>query len=175
MPDHAFTRPPHRRQKQHTGEVELRNIETEDLPAMFRWQKDPIAIRMAAFTPKDPCDRKAFISRWTTLRADQNIISRTILFRERPVGFIASFERMDQREVTYWIERKYWNKGIATHALSRMLVELEIRPIFARAAKDNVASLRVLDKCGFRVYGEERGFANGRGEEIEELVLIRDG
>ena len=41
----------------------------------------------------------------------------------------------------------------------------------ARVAKDNVPSIRVLERCGFEVVGEERGFANGRGAEIDELVL----
>jgi hypothetical protein len=41
-------------------------------------------------------------------------------------------------------------------------------------AADNQGSLRVLEKCGFRVVGEARGFASGRGEEIPELVLRLD-
>ena len=41
----------------------------------------------------------------------------------------------------------------------------------ARAAKDNRASLAVLRKCGFVVVGEDSGYANGRGVEVEEWVL----
>ena len=33
------------------------------------------------------------------------------------------------------------------------------------------ASLRVLEKCGFMIAGYGRGFANARGEEVEEVVL----
>jgi RimJ/RimL family protein N-acetyltransferase len=44
----------------------------------------------------------------------------------------------------------------------------------ARAASDNVASLRVLEKAGFRRVGVDRGFAHGRGEEIEETILRLD-
>jgi len=29
----------------------------------------------------------------------------------------------------------------------------------------------VLEKCGFTIIGEARGFANARGEEIDELIL----
>jgi RimJ/RimL family protein N-acetyltransferase len=35
--------------------------------------------------------------------------------------------------------------------------------------------VRVLEKCGFKVVGEGRGFANARGAEIDELVLRLDG
>jgi RimJ/RimL family protein N-acetyltransferase len=45
------------------------------------------------------------------------------------------------------------------------------RPLVGRAAKDNVASIRVLQKCGFVLTGEDRGFANARGEEIDEVIL----
>jgi RimJ/RimL family protein N-acetyltransferase len=38
-------------------------------------------------------------------------------------------------------------------------------------AKDNLASRRVLEKCGFTVCGEGRGYANARGMEIEEFIL----
>ena len=44
----------------------------------------------------------------------------------------------------------------------------------ARAASDNVGSLRVLEKAGFRRVGVDRGFAAGRGEEIEETILRLD-
>ena len=47
-----------------------------------------------------------------------------------------------------------------------------MRPIYARVAKDNVGSRRVLEKCGFQVIGESTGYANARGEEVEELLLV---
>jgi hypothetical protein len=39
---------------------------------------------------------------------------------------------------------------------------------------DNVASLRVLEKAGFRRVGVNRGLALARGEEIEETILRLD-
>ena len=36
---------------------------------------------------------------------------------------------------------------------------------------DNVGSRRVLEKCGFRLVGTDRGFAQARSTEIAELVL----
>ena len=37
--------------------------------------------------------------------------------------------------------------------------------------KENLASLRVLEKCGFILDGEDQGFTNARGEEDEEFIL----
>ena len=76
-----------------------------------------------------------------------------------------------QLEVTYWIGREFWGKGIATKALAVFLSSVKPRPLYARTAKDNIASLRVLEKCGFTIAGYERGFANARGEEVDEVVL----
>jgi hydroxyacylglutathione hydrolase len=41
-------------------------------------------------------------------------------------------------------------------------------------ASDNAASIRVLTKCGFLIVGEGRGFAHGRNEETDEVVLRLD-
>ncbi len=38
----------------------------------------------------------------------------------------------------------------------------------------NVASRRVLEKCGFRVIATERSVAEARSAEVEELVLRLD-
>jgi RimJ/RimL family protein N-acetyltransferase len=48
------------------------------------------------------------------------------------------------------------------------------RPLHARAASDNVGSLRVLQKCGFQPIGTEKSFAAGRNEDIEETILRLD-
>ena len=32
---------------------------------------------------------------------------------------------------------------------------------------------RVLQKCGFEIAGEDKGFANAHGQEVEEYILIK--
>jgi RimJ/RimL family protein N-acetyltransferase len=55
------------------------------------------------------------------------------------------------------------------------MLELVVeRPIFARAATDNIGSIRVLQKCGFKIIGKDKGFANGRGQDTEEYILRLD-
>jgi RimJ/RimL family protein N-acetyltransferase len=75
-----------------------------------------------------------------------------------------------KRHVTYWIGREFWGNGIATDALHRLLRVIHDRPIYA-TAKDNVASIRVLEKCGFLNCGSGRAFARERGTEIEEVFF----
>jgi L-amino acid N-acyltransferase YncA len=53
--------------------------------------------------------------------------------------------------------------------------EAPVRPVFARAASDNLCSLKVLRKAGFAITGTEISFANGRKAEIEETILRLGG
>ena len=138
----------------------LRDVADDDLPIFFGHQLDSTASRMAAFTAK-----------WKRISSDDTVTIKTILFEGHVTGHIASFDQSGKREITYWIGKEYWGKGIATKALSEFLDHERARPLYARAAKDNVASLRVLEKCDFTICGHDKGFAYGRGEEIEEYIL----
>ena len=129
---------------------------------------------MAAFTSPDFDDRTAFERRWARLRSDASTTNRVVEVDGRVVGHIASFDLEGQREVTYWIGRDNWGRGIATRALREFLQLEATRPLYARAASDNAASIRVLTKCGFLIAGEGRGFAHGRNEETDEVVLRLD-
>lgn len=154
-----------------TGDVLLRDVAVDDLPIFFEQQRDPTANRMAAFTSGDPADRDAFMARWAMILSDDTITKKTVLHNGQVVGHVVSFAQFGEREVGYWIGREHWGKGIATAALSAFLRHIQVRPLYARAARDNIASIRVLEKCGFAITGEDRGFAEARGEEIEEVIL----
>lgn len=149
----------------------LREVRDEDLAVLFEQWADPVAAHMAAFTAPDHMDRGAFERRWSRLRADETMIARVIVVDGEVAGSIGSWGGPDEREVTYWIGRSYWGKGIATDALDAFLTVDPSRPLHARVAHDNVASRRVLEKLGFRVVATERSFAEARSGDIEEFVL----
>ena len=153
--------------------ITLRPVSPDDLVVFFLNQMDWEANQMAAFTARDPKDRAAFDAHWEKIMGDDNIIIRTIVWDNRVAGHVLSYVPEDTPEVSYWLGRQYWGRGIATGALDQFLTTANtIRPIYARVAKDNIASLRVLQKCGFKVYDTFRSYANARGQEIEELALV---
>lgn len=155
-----------------TGDLVLRDVVPDDLPIFFAHQLDAEANHMAAFTPKEPTNWPAFATRWNMILGDEAALAKAIVLEGQVVGHVLSYEQDGKPEVSYWIGREHWGQGIATRALAEFLAHVnETRPIYARVAKDNIGSLRVLEKCGFSVIGEARGFANARGEEIEEWVL----
>ena len=154
-----------------TSDLLLRDVIEDDLPIFFEQQLDPDANYMAAFISRNPADRDAFTAHWNKILGDATTTNKTILFAGQVVGHIASFELLGRPEVTYWIGKEYWGQGIATRALAELLSQVKERPVYARAAKDNTASLRVLEKCGFEIVGQDKGFARARGKEVEEYIL----
>ncbi|MBW6473283.1 MAG: GNAT family N-acetyltransferase [Anaerolineaceae bacterium] len=151
----------------------FRPVLNSDLPIFFTQQKDPDANQMAACTSRDPSDQEEFNSHWQKIMADESVIIRTIIFKEQVTGYILSFLDEGKPEVGYWIGKVFWGKGITAQALVDFLYSSNtVRPIYARTAKDNQASKCVLEKCGFCVIKEMKGFANARGKEIDELLLI---
>lgn len=151
--------------------VHLRAVTDEDLPIFFEHQQDVGAVLMAAFTHEDR-SREAFDRHWAKIRSLDSVLVRTALFEDEVVGHIASFEMDGGRDITYWFDRKVWGRGIATAALASFLETVDTsRPLGARTAHDNLASIRVLEKCGFTVTGKGRYMAHARGEEIDEMIL----
>ena len=153
------------------SEVGLRQVEDADLERFFVHYQDTVASELAAFVAKDPSDRSAFDKKWASIRTNPEITVRTITVDADAAGHIASFLMEGDLEITYWVDRELWGRGVASEALGQFLDLVTDRPIHGRAAKDNLASIRVLEKCGFERVGEERGFANARGEEIDEVVM----
>ena len=154
--------------------IKFRKTEVDDLELLFKFQLDKEAINLAAFTPKDPTDKSAYLSKYTKLLSDPTVNNQTIIIDNIIVGSIAKFEIDGQAEVTYWIDKNFWGKGIATKALEYLLTIESTRPIFGRVAFDNYGSQKVLEKCGFLKIGKDKGFANARQTEIEEFIYKLD-
>lgn len=146
----------------------LRDVTATDLPIFYEHQFDPEATRMAAFPPRD---RQAFTAHWTKILADDTVIKQTILYKGLVAGNIVSFDQFGDPEVGYWLGREYWGKGIATRALSAFLSQVKVRPLYAHVANHNLASIRVLEKCGFTIIGEDAGFSSVPGEQVAEFIL----
>ncbi|MBQ1051051.1 GNAT family N-acetyltransferase [Micromonospora sp. C51] len=154
-----------------TDDLRLRPVREDDLVEFFVHQLDPEANRMAAFGAEDPTDRRAFAAHWVRILTGPENLARTVTVDDTVVGHVLAFPVDDAFEVSYWIDRPHWGRGYATRALATLLREVTRRPLFARTATDNAASLTVLRRCGFVVRGTDRAYAPGRGHEIDEYVL----
>lgn len=152
------------------SKITLRPTEISDLEFLFTFQLDQEARYLAAFTPQNYADKAAYIEKYTKLTNDSTVNGQTIILDGAIIGSIAKFEREGDSEITYWIDRIFWGKGVATWVLDHFLTIERARPIFGRVAFDNIGSQRVLEKCGFTKIGTEIGFADARQTDIEEFI-----
>ena len=153
--------------KSMTNNIILREVTESDLPILFEQQLDPEATAMAAFPSRH---REAFMAHWARIMADEKGIIRTVLFNGQVAGNILSWEMEGEREVGYWFGREFWGKGIATQALAEYVNIVTTRPLYAHVAQHNIGSRRVLEKCGFKVIGED-SYTNPAGVSVEEFML----
>ena len=74
-------------------------------------------------------------------------------------------------EVGYWIGRPHWGQGYATEAMNALVAHLRndlgIALLHACVFQDNPASMRVLEKCGFRQAGTGRSACLARGCDVD--------
>ena len=170
--------------------VRLRPVTARDLPALFEQQCDPVAARMAMVTPRT---RVEFDALWARLldSPPPRLVARVIEADDVLVGMVNCFQRPGLPEegaavdadgtvqgeldyVGYWLAREHWGRGIATRALAALLQEVKTRPLRARAAVTNVASLRVLERCGFVISGYWDSSADARFSACREALLRLD-
>jgi RimJ/RimL family protein N-acetyltransferase len=142
--------------------MRLRAVEPTDLPVFYEQQRDPVSIAMAGVGGRSHGE---FTAHWERILADPASRIRTVVVDGEVAGNVLSFERDGRREVGYWIRRDHWGRGVATAALVAFLGEEPVRPLFAGVLPANGGSLRVLEKCGFAVCGEDD----------DGLVLLRLG
>jgi RimJ/RimL family protein N-acetyltransferase len=151
-----------------TSDIRLRDVTDADLPIFFEQQRDSDANQMAAFPART---REAFMAHWTKILGDETGTIKTILLDGHVAGNIFSWERDRKRLVGYWLGKDYWGKGVATRALSEFLGVVKARPLYAHVAKHNIASIRVLEKCGFTICREETESLDAPSDGVEEYVF----
>lgn len=156
--------------KDDSQKIKLRPTKEEDLEILFQFQLDEEGRYLAAFISANHADEQAYLNKYRKLLSDPNVNNQTIIVDDSIVGSVARFVMDGEVEITYWIDKKWWGRGVATKALREFLAMETVRPVFGRVAFDNYGSQKVLENCGFVKIGADKGFANARQAEIEELI-----
>ena len=73
-----------------------------------------------------------------------------------PVGGEHHETAHSEREVGYWIGHPFWNMGLTTEALEALIVycreTMGLTSLLITTDANNIASQKVAEKCGFRLY-----------------------
>lgn len=126
---------------------------------------------MAAFPARD---RDAFMAHWSTILGNMAVVAMTVVVDSCVAGHVGCWTQGGQRLVGYWIGKEHWGKGVATRMLSMFLRLVADRPLHAHVAKHNVASIRVLEKCGFALCAAAAAAPGDPADGVEELVYVFD-
>jgi RimJ/RimL family protein N-acetyltransferase len=114
--------------------MKLRPMKISDAKLMFKWKNYPETRRFALLTHKK-------IKLADHLRWLKNNLQHFQIINDN-MGAI----RVQDKEVSIWIDRKYWGQGLATEAIKKV----SKKGYTAKIVVDNIASQKVFIKNGFR-------------------------
>ena len=149
--------------------IQLRDVEAGDLPVLYQHQLEPEGVRMAGVNPRNA---QEFEAHWQKILGDPGVKPMAVLLDDTVVGYVSIFRMDGHDEVGYWIAKEHWGKGIATRALALLLERVPNRPLHATCARANVASIRVLERCGFTLTGYHEEPASERYPACEVATFI---
>ncbi|MFI6339761.1 GNAT family N-acetyltransferase [Streptomyces sp. NPDC050535] len=154
-----------------SDEVRIRDVRDTDLELFYEQQLDPEAVRRARFPSRD---RETFMTHWATnVLGDSTALVQAVTVGGETAGSIVAWwagrqdERDRQRFVGYWFGRQYWGRGIGTRSLGLFLQLEKTRPLYADPFVGNTASVRLLERHGFRLSETVRP-----GEDEHPLLVL---
>ena len=141
---------------------ELREVRDEDLPLLFEQWADPSRGTHGRVYGARAHGSARIRASLAEARAEETVLDRVVVVDGDVAGTIGSWVTHTSARSRTGSAAPTGGKGIATDALDAFLRVDRTRPLHAHVASDNVASRRVLEKCGFRVIATERHFAEAR-------------
>jgi RimJ/RimL family protein N-acetyltransferase len=151
--------------------VALRDVTLADVQVFYEFMQNKEQQVQAAFVAKDPSDVEYHNSHWNKILGDETLQMLSIEVDGQLVGNVGAYPMGGVLQLTYWIGKSFEGMGYATKAVQVFLARESSRPIEARCAFDNSASIKVLVKNGFAQVGTDLYFSNAREAEIEELIF----
>ena len=162
----------------HCGPCVVRPWRHDDLPTLLRHADNPkVAANMRDLfpSPYTEADGRAWLDLATGPLSAENWAIEVDCEAAGGIGLRPQSDvNTGTAEVGYWLGEALWGRGIATAALSAVtrqaLKELGYRRLFAWALAGNLASRRVLEKCGYRLEGLLRQAAIKNGIVTDQAV-----
>ena len=167
-----------------TERLVLRPLTLEDAPAFSKLASDYDIAKMTGSIPHPfPLFSAEFKIMYMRRQKERGLAYPYAITRNgrELMGVIDLFRSAPDAalEIGYWIGKPYWGQGLATEAAKAVIQEardtLGVKALLAGAFVDNPASLRVLDKLGFRPTGvEEMYFSMARMKKARSINLRLD-
>jgi len=105
------------------------------------------------------------------------LVYAVVLSNEGNIGYVQAVPLgVSDWEIGYYIAKKYTKNGYATEAVKAFLPvimkRLKMDKIFGECLEENVASIAVMEKCGFILEAKELGNYQGESRHIRRYVFL---
>lgn len=151
-----------------TERLLIREFTEADFDAVYAYSSDPEGVRYMAFPPSTPEETRTYIGHCMRLALEQ---PRTCYFlavvlkaTNQVIGGVrlGVMDRIrGEGAFSYLFSRSVWGQGYATEALKAMVrfgfEQLALNRLADGCDVRNIASARVMEKCGFRCVSEQDG------------------
>jgi [ribosomal protein S5]-alanine N-acetyltransferase len=144
-----------------TDRLLLREFELTDAPELFALNADPEVMRYTGDKPfTTVADAEALVRGYTCYRTDGYGRYSVVRLSDRAfLGWCGLRKQKDGSvDLGYRFHRRFWGSGYATEAglasVQHGFTDLGLEHIIGRVARANLASVRVLEKCGLRYWKE---------------------
>lgn len=166
------------------GRVTVRPAEEADAPAFLAYKRRPECQAYVTRTVDTLEQSRALIA---SQRSEPDSLLCAVLANGQVIGDIGGRRyhpeslgpepEVHDFYLGYSINPDHWNHGIASAATALLVTALQqagIRRVVAKTFAENVASIRVLTKNGFRLEGTERAAVLSRdGRWLDDCTLAR--
>ena len=167
-----------------TDKILLRPWHDSDAETLYKYASDPDVGPRAGWPPHKNVEESLEIIR--TVFHNETTWAIELKSTGEAIGAIGYGPSCDcnlpardsEPTVGYWVGKPYWNQGICTEALRRMIDHIrettDIPSLISGHFIDNPASGRVMEKCGFIATGEtciDENMYQGKDRPIRVLRL----
>ena len=137
--------------------IELRNFISEDEDLLVSYLNEESVTEYISARLPQPYTKEAaawWISTGSTIGIVKAIANNGVLVGSIS-AIVGEFERQKSAEIGYWLAKPFWGQGFASQALAEfsktIFQNTDIVRLYAPVFEGNVASARVLEKCGFKL------------------------
>ncbi len=171
---------------QTTPRLLLRKMTMKDAQDIFAYSQDPEVARHVLWDAQKSLNEAKDYIRYMRKRYFYNQPSSWGIIYQKTgrligtIGYMDYDENNSTVEVGYSLSRHYWNQGLMTEALQKVIEvsfeELEIHRIEAQHEIDNPSSGRVMEKCGMKKEGvlRERLYNKGKYADMVLYSILRN-
>ncbi|MBK9413661.1 MAG: GNAT family N-acetyltransferase [Bacteroidetes bacterium] len=166
-----------------TDRLFLRQFIADDAIELFNLNNDPDVVKYTGDKPfRDLREAQQFVNdySYSSIPSNPNTpIGRWAVIRKSDNTFIGwcglkFVEKLNEIDLGFRLHKIFWGQGFATEAgigcLDFGFHKLKVKEIAGRSMKENLASIRVLEKCGMK-YRNDFVFAEHPGACF---VIIRN-